>query len=297
MVGMKIIYSHFVVTKVYESPLFVFFLYPYPKEREKESMATESMGMKKILFLFDVDGTLTLPRLKISREMLELLEKINMKKTYNRKETVDMGFVGGSDLQKQIEQIGGENMSLFTWKFAENGLVSYCGDELINKTSLIDHIGEGGYQKLVNVCLRVLSHTYVPVKRGQFIELRNGMINISPIGRSCSQKERDEFEAWDKIHKARERMIFKIKEELAEIPELDMQFSIGGQISIDIFPRGWDKTYCLQFVSDKYDDIYFFGDKTLPGGNDYELYKHERVNGIHVENYRETMEILENILS
>lgn len=253
--------------------------------------------MKKLLFLFDVDGTLTLPRLKISKEMVALLEKINAKKMHNN-ETVDLGFVGGSDLQKQMEQIGGENMSLFDWKFTENGLVSYYGDVLINKTSLIDHIGEGGYQKLINICLQVLSHTYVPVKRGQFIELRNGMINISPIGRSCSQKERDDFEAWDKIHKVREGMICQIKEELSEIPGLcEMQFSIGGQISIDIFPRGWDKTYCLQYVGDKYDDIYFFGDKTFPGGNDYELFIDGRVNGIHVDSYRDTMEILENILN
>lgn len=259
-----------------------------------ETERMKNIGMKKILFLFDVDGTLTLPRLKISREMVALLEKINAKKIYNN-EIVDWGFVGGSDLQKQIDQIGGENMSLFTWKFSENGLVSYCGDVLINQTSLIEHIGEGGYQNLINICLRVLSHTYVPVKRGQFIELRNGMINISPIGRSCNQKERDDFEAWDKIHKVREVMICQIKEELADFPELDMQFSIGGQISIDIFPRGWDKTYCLQYVEDKYDDIYFFGDKTFPGGNDYELFIDGRVNGIHVKNYQETMEILEDI--
>jgi len=252
--------------------------------------------MKKILLLFDVDGTLTLPRLKISKEMVELLEQIQKKKIYND-EAVDLGFVGGSDLQKQIEQIGVENMNLFDWKFAENGLVSYYGDALINKTSLIDHIGEGGYQKLVNICMRILSYTYVPVKRGQFIELRNGMINISPIGRSCSQKERDDFEAWDKIYKVRETIISQIKEQLAEFPELDMQFSIGGQISIDIFPRGWDKTYCLQYVLGKYDDIYFFGDKTFPGGNDYEIYSDVHVNGIHVDSYHDTMEILENILN
>jgi hypothetical protein len=47
------------------------------KKREKESIESMETGMKKILFLFDVDGTLTLPRLKISREMVALLEKIN----------------------------------------------------------------------------------------------------------------------------------------------------------------------------------------------------------------------------
>lgn len=41
--------------------------------------------------------------------------------------------------------------------------------------------------------------------------------------------------------------------------------SAGGQISIDIFPKGWDKRYCLGHVEkDGYDTIYFFGDKTMP---------------------------------
>jgi phosphomannomutase len=39
--------------------------------------------------------------------------------------------------------------------------------------------------------------------------------------------------------------------------------SIGGQISFDVFPIGWDKTYCLQFLND-FDNIFFFGDKTDP---------------------------------
>ena len=77
-------------------------------------------------------------------------------------------------------------MYLFTWRFSENGLVSYYNDELINKTSLLDKLGEDNYQRVINVCLSVLSETVVPVKRGNFIELRNGMVNISPSGRNCS---------------------------------------------------------------------------------------------------------------
>lgn len=38
---------------------------------------------------------------------------------------------------------------------------------------------------------------------------------------------------------------------------------VGGQISIDVFPKGWDKTYCLKHLSDEpFDTIHFFGDKT-----------------------------------
>jgi hypothetical protein len=35
--------------------------------------------------------------------------------------------------------------------------------------------------------------------RGTFIEFRNGMINVSPIGRNCSYSEREEFEKYDLV--------------------------------------------------------------------------------------------------
>ena len=38
---------------------------------------------------------------------------------------------------------------------------------------------------------------------------------------------------------------------------------LGGQISIDVFPQGWDKRYCLQYLKD-FKEIHFFGDKTMP---------------------------------
>lgn len=36
-------------------------------------------------------------------------------------------------------------------------------------------------------------------RRGTFIEFRNGMLNVSPIGRSCTQEERKEFFELDKV--------------------------------------------------------------------------------------------------
>ena len=55
-----------------------------------------------------------------------------------------------------------------------------------------------------------------------------------------------------------------------------LTFSIGGQISFDVFPNGWDKTYCLQHIEAcKFDEVHFFGDKTYEGGNDYEIFHHK----------------------
>jgi phosphomannomutase len=42
--------------------------------------------------------------------------------------------------------------------------------------------------------LRFLYH-----RSGTFVEFRNGMLNVSPIGRNCSQEERDEFEKFDEV--------------------------------------------------------------------------------------------------
>ena len=72
--------------------------------------------------------------------------------------------------------------------------------------------------------------------------------------------------------------------------EYDLTYSIGGQISFDVFPKGWDKTFCLQFVEKDYDEIHFFGDKTHRGGNDYEIYNSQRTIGHAVTSPEDTRE-------
>jgi phosphomannomutase len=98
------------------------------------------------------------------------------------------------------------------------------------------------------------------VHRGTFVEFRNGMLNICPIGRNCSQEERDDFYKYDQEHHVRAKMVEAIKK---EFPDLGLKYSIGGQISFDVFPDGWDKTFCLRYV-DHFENIFFYGDKTQP---------------------------------
>ena len=45
----------------------------------------------------------------------------------------------------------------------------------------------------------VITSSTVCFGRGTFVEFRMGMLNVSPIGRNCSQEERDEFERYDKV--------------------------------------------------------------------------------------------------
>ncbi|KAJ1496550.1 Phosphomannomutase [Coelomomyces lativittatus] len=114
------------------------------------------------------------------------------------------------------------------------------------------------------------------------------MLNISPIGRNCSYNERLEFEKFDTQHQIRKNMVETLQ---TNFRELGLTYSIGGQISFDVFPKGWDKTYCLKHVQHEgFDTIHFFGDKTEVGGNDYELFSHEIVIGHTVTSPEDTMQ-------
>eukprot|EP00483_Globobulimina_turgida_P012756 UN12780 len=137
----------------------------------------------------------------------------------------------------------------------------------------------------------------LPKKRGTFVEFRNGMINVCPVGRNCSQAERVEFFEYDKKERVREKMIEVFERKLPDLAK-KLKCSIGGQISFDVFPHGWDKTYCLRFVEKKgFKEIHFFGDKTHKGGNDYEIFEDDRTIGHTVKSPEETEELIKEILA
>uniref|UniRef100_A0A8C2P606 Phosphomannomutase n=1 Tax=Capra hircus TaxID=9925 RepID=A0A8C2P606_CAPHI len=130
------------------------------------------------------------------------------------------------------------------------------------RQTIQNHLGEELLQDLINFCLRYMALLRLPKKRGTFIEFRNGMLNISPIGRSCTLEERIEFSELDKKEKIREKFVEALKTEFAG---KGLRFSRGGMISFDVFPEGWDKRYCLDSLDqDCFDTIHFFGNETSP---------------------------------
>ncbi|KAF2222108.1 putative phosphomannomutase [Elsinoe ampelina] len=250
--------------------------------------ALDRRPVKNTICLFDVDGTLTPARQTVSPEMLELLSQLRHK--------VAIGFVGGSDLVKQQEQLGKPSIpvtSLFDFCFAENGLTAYRMGVPLASSSFIQWIGEKKYQELVKFILHYIADLDIPKKRGTFIEFRNGMINVSPIGRNASIEERNEYEKFDLEHGIRKKFVADIKK---AFPDAGLTYSIGGQISFDVFPRGWDKTYALQHVENEkklpggvdYTTIHFFGDKCYEGGNDWEIFQDSRTVGHSVKSPDDT---------
>ena len=226
------------------------------------------MPSLKPIALFDMDGTLSLPRLKCDKSMLDFLKILRTRTT--------IGIVSGSDLGKIQEQMGANPFEVFDYVFSENGVQAWLDGKSIGSESISKEMGESNLKSLVNFCLHYIADLDIPIKRGTFIEYRKGMLNISPIGRNCSQEERMAFYEYDKTHKIRETMVKKLEAEFGD--KFNLQFSIGGQISIDCFIKGWDKRFCLKYI-DPNATVHFFGDKTDPGGNDHEIFADPRTLG------------------
>lgn len=244
---------------------------------------------KHILYLFDVDGTLTKPRQRISEDLKNfLLNEV--------KSRVNVGLVSGSDYSKIVEQMDGEETTnQFDHVFCENGVVHYQQGQLKKSESILTYIGEQTLQKVINFALGYMSKLELPAKRGNFVEFRSSMINICPVGRSCSQAERDQFSQFDMQHKVRANFVDALQN---EFKDSKLSFALGGQISVDVFPTGWDKTYCLNHISkDSFNEIHFFGDKTTPGGNDYEIFNDDRTVGHTVTSPQDTKEQLKQYLN
>jgi phosphomannomutase len=89
------------------------------------------------------------------------------------------------------------------------------------------------------------------------------MINFSIVGRMATPNERKNYYDWDKVYNERQNICHLL---LKEFPELE--FEVGGEISIDIYPIGNNKSQVLNYIKDS---IYFFGDGIMPGKNDWRL--------------------------
>ena len=227
--------------------------------------------MKAIIF--DMDGTLSESRQPISGEMIDCLRKIpNSYKKY---------LVTGSDMAKIEEQIPVDVLlEVFDKVFACNGTRVYntyldlddemnaAEPELIHKVSLTDFYSDSDLNHIVNTLLKLAHETHTKIKTGTFIEWRDSQINFSVVGRNCSREQREDYVKWDKKSKERKKLVEQLED---KFQGWGLSFRLGGQISIDITRQGWDKSYAFNNIDEKPEDCVFFGDKIVPGGNDYDI--------------------------
>ena len=132
------------------------------------------------------------------------------------------------------------------------------------------------------------------------------MVNFSIVGRDCTQEQREDFFKWDNENNERQRIANIIKNKAKGIDAV-----IGGQISIDIYPEGKDKSQILKHIKEDINldshtktlankcEYIFLGDKTEEGGNDYPLAKlmeeTDNCSYYQTEGPEQTMKILKEL--
>ena len=120
------------------------------------------------------------------------------------------------------------------------------------------------------------------------------MLNFSIVGRNATHEQRAEYTEYDTEHGEREHLVEKLKKKYTEL-----DFVIGGAVSIDIFNRGNDKSQVIErYFSEaiEHNHIHFVGDRMIFPGNDYSLAiaLEQSANGhaYEVETWQDTVELL-----
>lgn len=235
-----------------------------------------------MIYIFDIDGTLTPSRNPIDKKFKE--DFLNFCK-YN-----NVWLVTGSDKDKSVEQLGED-----AWLAADRAY-QCCGNQLWVGGDLVRETEWSGPEYLDTMLNMFLDNSNYPHRYGNHIEKRIGMVNFSIVGRNCTQEQRNEYFAWDNINKERELFA---KELVERYPWLDA--TIGGEISIDIYEKGADKGQILEDLNGE--NFTFFGDNLVPGGNDYAIQEAaitKKLKGNkfhHVKSWKDTRNLLYSIMT
>ena len=233
--------------------------------------------MKK--YIFDVDGTLTPSRQRITKEFNTFFIDFCYKK--------NVYLVTGSDYDKTYEQLG-ETICYLAKR------IYNCSGSYVTEKGKVIHQSEWVLpDDAKNFLTEKMEESRFDIRTGLHFEDRPGMCNYSIVGRNANTFQRGIYAAWDV--KTNERM--NIAREFNNLfPKITAK--VGGETGIDIFPIGNDKSQIVRDF-DKDDIIYFFGDKMNDEGNDYPLKEkliEDNYNAqfIEVTCWQDTFDVLKN---
>lgn len=245
------------------------------------------------IFIFDVDGTLTPSRRKMTQEFQEFFYQWSKKNRFY--------LVTGSDLPKIQEQTSHDILEL------ADGIFTCCGNQFWQESLIKEWptnwrlIYENKFKppkNLIKYLEEQLKKSAYHHRAGNHIEDRGSMVNFSIVGRNCSVMERKNYFKWDGESKERKIISKYIRKQW---PDLDAV--IGGEISIDIYPKGMDKSQIFDVIKQERlvqpSEYIFIGDRTQKGGNDYPLAKlmnkTDSCSTFQTNGWEHTMQILEKL--
>ena len=203
-----------------------------------------------------MDGTLTPSRRSMTKNFEEFFNVWANNHTFF--------LVSGSNLEKIKEQVPEYILNLSEGVFT-------CGGNQLWLDGVLSYNHEfKPSNELIDFLKNKLEQSPYPVRAGNHIEDRGSMLNFSIVGRDCKLEQRLHYFKYDSESNERSKIAEEI---ISKWDNLDAV--IGGQISIDITPKGMNKSQVLPEVMKFYpkEKYIFIGDRTMEGGNDYPLAK------------------------
>ena len=223
----------------------------------------------KICYIFDVDGTLTIPRVRMDPSFAnELVAWAKNRQLF---------IATGSDFDKTKQQVPKKVLSCF------QNIFCCMGNETRDSKGSIIEKSEFILPDDLDIELQeILKNSSYPNRTGNHIEFRTGMINFSIVGRNANAEERSHYNKWDNINGERLEIAEAINK---NYPTLNA--SVGGSISIDIIEEGKDKGQVINYIENAgATKIVFVGDKCFPGGNDFGIIRELKKSDLAFEWYQ-----------
>ena len=257
----------------------------------------------KDIFLFDVDGTLTVAKENIVPTFEEQF--------LNWMEDKEVYIVSGGTFERILGQLGTSILN------KTSGIFACMGNAFLRKASLASPSSsyfclkdERGFnewmliyenkfvapENLTKKLELIVDNSLFPIKTGRHHEVRVGMMNYSIVGRNANHEQRKLYEQWDADTNERAAIVDELR---SEFETLD--FVIGGAVSMDIFNKGNDKSQIIEKYfkeSLEHNRIHFVGDRIPAPGNDHTLAEllrgHPNGAAYEVETWEDTAKLLKS---
>lgn len=167
-------------------------------------------------------------------------------------------LITGSNIEKTVEQVGQAvlDQAMMFWD---------CGGQRgWNRGRIFQNVTWKPPVGLRDFLMDEVEKSEFNIKTSTHIEERPGMLNFSTVGRDCDQNTRVLYFQWDRVKKERIALCDRIE------ANFDVDALVGGEISIDIVPKGSGKHNALSYMNDGY-GVHFFGDNIMNVGNDHSI--------------------------
>ena len=233
------------------------------------------------LIAFDLDGTLTQHKTKLSDENRAVLDAL--RKKYN------LVMVGAGKCQRIFNQMNEYPIDIIGNYGLEVSKYNTDTRELVRVSSQkFDCDRESVTERVAALRERFGFTEY----RGDSVEFHDsGCVTFAILGTKAIQEEKLAFDP----DRAKRRKIYK--EVCDTFPEYTV--FIGGSSSFDMAPRPYDKRYALELYCKGKgytpDEVVFVGDDYGEGGNDEAVYKSD-FGFIKIDDYRLFGEAVKELL-